>query len=295
MSLFTGSAVAIVTPFLGEGIHYDLFESLIEWHIQEGTQAIIVAGSTGEGVTLSQVEKLTLFERAISVSASRVPIIANVGTNHTAATITLAKAAKRLGVDGLLAVTPYYNKPNQAGMKAHFEALANAVDCPIILYNVPSRTGVNLEASTLAELAKHPNIVGVKEAAGELEQVKVYRKMTPKEFMIYSGNDDLYFESLKHGANGVISVVANIEPRKTQALYEAFQTDQTAAKATQAALDRLNDVLYMAPNPVPIKAALAYHGVPTKAVRLPLVPLSEDETNQLYVVLDTVKPVVNLP
>lgn len=295
MSLFEGSAVAIVTPFLGGGIHYELFEQLINWHIKEGTQAVIVAGSTGEGVTLSKIEKLTLFERAVSVAKGRVSIIANVGSQDTAQSITLAKAAKRLGVDGLLAVTPYYNKPNQAGMKAHFEALANATNLPIILYNVPSRTGINLAPETLAILASHPHIVGIKEAAGSLEQLSAYRAVTPKDFLIYSGNDDLYLESLPLGAQGVISVVANLEPRKTQAVYTHFKAGElTMAQTAQSELDRLNNVLYIAPNPVPVKAALAFYGLHTKEVRLPLVPLSNEESHTLISVLETCDLEVNV-
>lgn len=294
MSLFEGSAVAIITPFLGGGIHYELFETLVEWHIQEGTQAIIVAGSTGEGVTLSNVEKRTLFECAVRVAKGRVPIIANVGSQDTAASIALAKGARRLGVDGLLAVTPYYNKPNQAGMKAHFEAIASATNLPVILYNVPSRTGVNLAPETLAELALHPNIVGVKEAAGDLEQLKAYRALTPPSFKLYSGNDELYLKSLALGADGVISVVANLEPRNTQAVYTHFKRGQDAqAQRIQEALDRLNEVLYIAPNPVPVKAALAYAHLATEAVRLPLVPLSAEEKATLYTVLDALKFEVN--
>ncbi len=286
MKLFKGSAVAIITPFQDGQIDIETFKQLVTWHVKEGTQALIVTGTTGESATLNHEEKLTLYRAALESAQGKVPVIANTGTNNTAESIHLSKAAEAIGVDGLLVVTPYYNKPNQAGMAAHFRAIAKSVTIPIILYNVPSRTGVNLEAKTLGELARNTNIVAIKEAAGDLEQVRAMIAKTPDDFALYSGNDDLYLETLRCGGDGVISVVANLEPAASQKLYTSYLEDDTAATRIQERLDILNDVLFIAPNPVPVKTALEHLGVPVGGTRLPLVGLDETENRQLLAALD---------
>lgn len=287
MTLFQGSAVAIITPFIHGEVNIKLFKKLINWHINEGSQAIIVTGTTGESATLSYGEKVTLYHAAVEAAQRRVPIIANTGTNNTEESIRLSQAAQKIGVDGLLLVTPYYNKPNQTGLKAHFEAIAHEVTLPIILYNVPSRTSVNLEVNTLKDLAEIPNIVGIKEATGDLNQVEAMIKNTPEDFALYSGNDDLYLETLNRGGDGVISVVANIVPKTNQAVYEQFKAGNlTKAAHDQSNLNQLNGVLFISPNPVPVKTAMQYLGVEVGYPRLPLVSMTDEEKKSLFTAIN---------
>ena len=281
MKLFKGSGVALITPFENGEINQTLFIQLIEWHIAKKTDALIISGTTGESATLSKEEKKRLFQTAVQISAGRVPIIANTGTNNTQESIELSIEAATLGVDGILAVTPYYNKPTQRGMIEHFKAIANAVNIPIILYNVPSRTGVNLSQESVVELSKIPNIIAVKEASGDLKQVQAIIEGTASDFAVYSGNDDLIFDILKLGGDGVISVVANIAPFETHQLCAEFLIEKENAKLIQERLDILNNVLYCEPNPVPIKEALAQLGLSTREVRLPLTTMLEENRKQL--------------
>ncbi len=282
MKLFRGSAVALITPFKDDVIDVETFKQLINWHIDAGTQALIITGTTGESATLSKDEKLMLYRIAVETAENRVPVIANTGTNNTAESIVLSREAEALGVNALLVVTPYYNKPDQNGLKAHFSAIAKSVSVPIILYNVPSRTGVNLEVKTLQTLANEENIVGIKEAAADLEQIKAMIASTPDDFALYSGNDDLFYDTLALGGDGVISVVANVVPQDNQALYETFQTNPKSAEEAQQRLNILNDVLFISPNPVPAKAALKSIGFTVGDVRLPLTTMPEDNLKKLH-------------
>lgn len=287
MKLFEGSGVALITPMQNHHINEPLFEALIKWHIDNNTQALIISGTTGESATLSRNEKLKLFKLAVKAADGLIPVIANTGTNNTIESVMLSKEAEKLGVDGLLAVTPYYNKPDQNGLFEHFKAIATSVNIPIILYNVPGRTAVNLDPTTVVKLSGIKNIIAIKEASADLTQVKTIIESTPDDFALYSGNDDLYYQTLNLGGNGVISVVANVDPYTTQAVYETFQRNQTAAQSLQTKLDILNDVLFIAPNPVPAKAALHYLGLDTLEVRLPLTPMQTSDKATLQKALKT--------
>lgn len=281
MSLFKGSGVALITPFKNDVIDDALFISLIEFHIKHSTDALIIGGTTGESATLSKEEKLHIYELAVKTSNTRIPIVANTGTYNTKESIELSIKAEQLGVDGLLLVTPYYNKPTQRGLFAHFKAIANAVSIPVILYNVPSRTSVNLEAETTILLSKVPNIVAIKEASGNLTQVKTIIEGVTKDFDVYTGNDDLIYDVLKLGGKGVISVVANILPFETHNLCKQFETNEQKALEIQKHLNIFNDVLYIESNPVPVKTVFKLLGIDVGFPRLPLVDMEDSNISIL--------------
>ena len=277
MKLFQGSGVAIVTPFKENQINLEEFETLIHWHIEQKTDAIIVIGTTGESPVLSMDEKKLLIKSAVEFACGRIPIIANAGTNNTAQSIELSLYAQSVGVDGLLLVSPYYNKPTQRGLIAHFSAIAHAVHLPIILYNVPSRCGVNIQAETVIELSKISNIIGVKEASGNLEQIREIIDGTDKEFAVYSGNDDQIFDVLALGGDGVISVSANLIPQTIAELCSLYLLGKvTEAAALSDHLSLLHKVLFIESNPVPVKAAMNVCGHDVGHTRLPLVDLEEE-------------------
>ncbi|MBS3991471.1 MAG: 4-hydroxy-tetrahydrodipicolinate synthase [Erysipelothrix sp.] len=273
--MFNGSAVAIVTPFLEDGVNFELFDELIERQITARTQAIIVCGSTGEAALMSLEEKQALIKRAVETSKKRILIIANTGTNNTAESIEFSRFAQEVGVDGLLIVAPYYVKPTQVGIVEHVKAIANAVQLPIILYNVPSRTGVNIVANTYHELIKIPNVVGVKEASSDLAQIKAIIDIVPPSFKVYSGNDDQAVDVIEMGGHGVISVSANLIPETIVRLNDlALSGNIEEARLLESSLARLHEVLFIESNPVPVKVALHARGFACSLVRLPLVPLS---------------------
>ena len=273
--VFTGSAVAIVTPFCGDGVDLEAFDRLIERQIQGGTDAIVVCGTTGEAATLSYNERMALIERCVRTADRRVPVIAGSGTNSTASSIALSKAAQSAGVDALLTVTPYYNKASQSGLVQHFSAIADAVDVPVILYNVPARTGIGCTVQTYQALAKHPNIVGVKEASDNFDLIQDTLNLCPPGFTVWSGNDDLTVPLLSLGAKGVISVLSNVRPKRTLQMVRACQAgDYAAAGRMQVALTPLIDALFSEINPIPVKQALTLMGIPAGLPRLPLTPLS---------------------
>lgn len=281
MSLFKGSGVALITPFKNDVIDDALFISLIEFHIKHSTDALIIGGTTGESATLSKEEKLHIYKLAVKTSNTRIPIVANTGTYNTKESIELSIKAEQLGVDGLLLVTPYYNKPTQRGLFAHFKAIANAVSIPVILYNVPSRTSVNLEAETTILLSKIPNIVAIKEASGNLTQVKTIIEGVTQDFDVYTGNDDLIYDVLKLGGKGVISVVANILPFETHNLCKQFETNEQKALEIQKHLNIFNDVLYIESNPVPVKTVFKLLGIDVGFPRLPLVDMEDSNISIL--------------
>lgn len=284
--MFKGSGVALVTPFNQNGIDFDALKQLIEWHILAKTDALIIMGTTGEGVTLSYDEKLELLEKAVTYAQGRLFMVANTGSNDTAASITLSIIAKALGYDALLAVAPYYNKPTQRGLLAHFTAIADAVKHPIILYNVPGRTAVNITAETTLELSRNPYIQGIKEASHDLVQIQKIIQDKPSDFYVYSGNDDQNEAILKMGGMGVISVAGNVVPDRVKAQCDAAfnQDDQKLAEISKG-LEALNDILFIESNPVPAKAALNMMNIPVGHVRLPLVDLEEDHRQALKAVL----------
>jgi len=275
MSLFKGSGVALITPFDEQlNINYDVLEQLIKFHIKNKTDALVVCGTTAESATLSLKEKKDLIKFVVEKTNHHIPVIAGTGSNNTQASIELSIYAQSVGANGLLVVSPYYNKPTQKGIIAHYEAIAKAVDIPIILYNVPGRTASNIEVDTVLKLAEIKNIIGIKEASGDLEQIEKLCKLCPLDFDIYSGNDDQTQTILKMGGKGVISVTANIIPKDIHETSILLKDDQY--------LKPLHDVMFIESNPVPVKAALNYLGFHVGKTRLPLVNL-EDEHYQLLI------------
>lgn len=282
---FTGSGVAIVTPFDGDTTNYDVLGELIEWHIAEGTDAIIICGTTGEASTMPDSEHLAAIEYTVKKAAGRIPVIAGTGSNETRHAVELSKRAEELGVDGLLQVTPYYNKTTQKGLVAHFSAIANAVKVPIILYNVPSRTGVNISIPVLKELAKLENIVAIKEASGNISYTAQVAAEVP-ELYIYSGNDDMIVPVMSLGGKGVISVLANVMPKETHNMCQAY-IDGDCATATKMQIELLDlvNALFIEVNPIPVKTALKLMGKNVGNLRLPLVDMADDTLAKLKAIM----------
>ncbi|WDV47309.1 4-hydroxy-tetrahydrodipicolinate synthase [Clostridiaceae bacterium M8S5] len=275
MYLFTGSGVAIVTPFSDSGINFTKLGELIDMHIENKTDAIIICGTTGEASTMSYEEQKSAINYAVKKTNNRVPVIAGTGSNNTAHAIELSVYAQSVGVDGLLVVTPYYNKTTQDGLKSHFAAIADAVNIPIIVYNVPGRTGLNMLPQTLYELSKHPNICGVKEASGDIHQVAEISRLCGKDFVIYSGNDYMVLPLLALGGKGVISVIANILPKETHNMVEYFLNgDVKKAIDIQLNINALVNAIFAETNPIPIKTAMNILNMDVGDVRLPLVKMS---------------------
>jgi len=274
--MIKGSIVAIVTPMLADGtVDWSSLDALVEWHIGEGTDAIVAVGTTGESATLDVEEHLEVIRRVLARSAGRVPVIAGTGANSTTEAIELTAAAKAAGADAALLVTPYYNKPPQEGLYRHYKAIAEAVDIPVILYNVPGRTGVDMLPETVARLAPIPNIVGLKEAKGELSRIRDLLAVVPKDFAIYSGDDATARESILLGCQGDISVTANVAPKQMHLMCAAaLAGNTTEAARLDAPLAELHRDLFVEPNPIPAKWALVQMGRIPPGLRLPLVPLS---------------------
>ena len=279
MSLFIGSGVALVTPLDALGINIATLKQLVEWHIEHKTDALIVGGTTGEASTLSDLEKEVLFSEAVKAADGRIPIIAGTGSNDTAHAIALSQMAEKCGVDGLLIVTPYYNKCTQKGLVEHYRSIAAAVKCPIILYNVPSRTGLNLLPKTVVQLAQTENIIGIKEASADITQiVELFRQLASTPFDVYSGNDDHILPLLILGAKGVITTVGNVLPTETHNIVSFYNKGELEhARQLQFAINPLVQALFAEVNPIPVKAAVAYLGFDVGTVRLPLTP-EEPET-----------------
>ena len=278
---FTGSGVAIVTPFDGYKTNYDELGRLIDMNIENGTDAIIICGTTGEASTMPDAEHLAAIEYTVKKVNGRVPVIAGTGSNETAHAVELSKKAEELGADGLLQVTPYYNKASAKGLIAHFTAVAEAVSIPVILYNVPSRTGVNIPIPVLKELAKLPNIVAIKEASGNISYTAKIAAEVP-ELYIYSGNDDMIIPVLSLGGKGVISVLANVMPQETHDMCQAFfDGDTEKAKEMQLKYLDLIDSLFIEVNPIPVKTALGLMGYNVRNLRLPLIDMEEKNLETL--------------
>jgi len=282
MALFKGSGVAIVTPFKNNQVDFEKLGELLEWHISEKTDAIIICGTTGEAATMTDDEKLETIKFTVNKVNKRIPVIAGTGSNNTQHAIEMSKKAESLGVDGLLIVNPYYNKSTQKGLIVHYNTIADNVNIPIIIYNVPGRTGFNISPNTLYELSKHPNIKGVKEASGSISQVAEIARLCPDDFAIYSGNDDMIVPILSLGGIGVISVVANILPKDTHNMvYSFLENDIEKARYLQLKMKPLIDALFIEANPIPIKKAMNLLGMDVGDLRLPLIEASEDTTKVL--------------
>lgn len=282
--LFKGSAVALVTPFTKENkVNYDKLEELVEFHIKNNTDAIVVCGTTGEASTLDDKEHVATIKCVIDAVNKRIPVIAGTGGNDTEHSIMLSRIAENFGADGLLIINPYYNKGNKSGIKAHFTKIAQSVEIPIILYNVPSRTGVNLSPKLVAELAYGvENIVGIKEASGDMAQVAEIARLVDDNFSIYSGNDDSTLPLLSLGGTGVISVLANICPKQSHDLVYSFLSGNIEkSRELQLNLKPLIDALFVEVNPVPIKTAMNLLGMEVGNLRLPLSHMEASNINLL--------------
>lgn len=278
MSIFTGAGVAIVTPFQADGsINYEKLEQLVDYHCDNGTDSIIICGTTGESSTMTEQEHLECIKRTVEFAGDRIPVIAGTGSNCTNTAIKLAKEAEKYNVDGLLIVTPYYNKATQEGLIGHYKAIANEVKTPIIMYNIASRTGVNIEPVTAATLVKNvENIVGIKEASGNIGQVAQIMNMTDGKIDLYSGNDDQIVPLMSLGGKGVISVLSNIAPRETHNICELFQKGEVKASCDlQLRMLGLIGELFSEVNPIPIKKAMNLMGMEVGGLRMPLTELSQ--------------------
>ena len=285
-TVFRGAATALITPLNAQGVDYEAFGKLIDWQIDQGIDGLVIAGTTGEGATLTYQEHEECIRFAVERAKGRVPIIAGSGSNDTNRAITLSKFSCRAGADALLVVTPYYNKATQKGLIASYFAIADAVDRPIILYNVPSRTCVNIEPATYAELAKHPNIVGIKEASGNISKVVETAMLVGDTVDIYSGNDDQVVPLLSMGGSGVISVLSNVMPAATHEMCARFFEGDVAGSARmQMDLLPLINALFSEVNPIPVKAAMAAMGWCENFVRLPLTPMEEPHWQKLKAIM----------
>ncbi|NLZ48954.1 MAG: 4-hydroxy-tetrahydrodipicolinate synthase [Clostridiales bacterium] len=277
MSIFKGSGVAIITPFNENGVNFEKLGELIEAQIKGGTDAIIICGTTGEASTMTESEKNDTIKFTVDVVNKRIPVIAGTGGNNTSTSVQMSTWAESIGVDGLLVITPYYNRTTQKGLVAHFGEIASNVKIPLILYNVPSRTGMNLLPSTILELTKYKNIVAVKEASGNISQVAKIKELCGDRIDIYSGNDDQIVPVLSLGGAGVISVAANIIPKEIHDMcYEYFNGNVKRSLELQLKYLSLINALFIENNPIPIKQAMNLMGMEVGSVRLPLVDMSEN-------------------
>ena len=284
--LFTGACTALVTPFLENNINYPMLEQLLRRQIDAGIRAVVICGTTGEAPTLSDAEKLEMFKRAKSYVGSDCLIIAGTGSNSTKHTLELSLSAEKTNVDALLIVSPYYNKANPEGLYQHYETVARAVDLPIILYNVPTRTGLDMPVSVYERLSALTNIAGVKEASNNITKIIQIRRFCGGNLPIWSGNDDQITPAMSLGAAGVISVISNIAPIETQAMaLAALNGDFDTAAALQIELQTLVDALFSDVNPIPVKAAMGMIGYDCGPCRLPLGPISEEKEAQLKAAL----------
>lgn len=281
--MIEGSIVALITPMDEQGeVDYDGLERLITFHLSEKTDALLVLGTTGESSTLSSEEEEEILRFTVEKVNGKVPVIAGAGTNATKKTIERVKRFAELGADQVLVITPYYNKTSDDGLLAHFTAIADRSPVPIILYNVPSRTGMTIPIQVLERLAKHPKIIGIKEASGDISYVMAVARLLNETFVLYSGNDDMILPVLSVGGSGVISVWANIKPKQVHDLVSAFNNGNIEkAQAIQLEALPLIHALFSETNPIPVKAAMEILGLPAGPLRLPLVSLAEEKKEQL--------------
>lgn len=281
--MIKGSLVAIVTPMQSDGsLDLPALKSLLDWHLAEGTDGIVIVGTTGESPTVDVEEHCLLIQTTVDHIAGRIPVIAGTGANSTSEAIELTAHAKEIGADACLLVAPYYNRPTQEGMYQHFRAVAEAVEIPQILYNVPGRTGCDIQNDTVLRLAQVPNIVGIKDATGGLERGTDLLLRAPGNFAVYSGDDATALCMMLLGGHGVISVTANVTPKLMHEMCEAaFNGELSAARAANAALFRLHQTLFVEPNPIPVKWVLQQMGKIQDGIRLPLTPLAAVHHNTL--------------
>lgn len=284
--IFTGSAAAVATPFTGSGVDFPALRKHLDFLLENGTDALVVCGTTGEAATMSYEERMETVEAVVRHVDGRVPVIAGTGSNNTENAIALSKDAVSAGADGLLVVTPFYNKATQRGLIRHFAAVADSAERPVILYNVPSRTGVKCAAETYAQLAGHPNIQGVKEASGDLALVQKTRELCPEDFYIWSGNDDETAPIMLLGGSGVISVAANVVPQEMHQLTAScLSGDFVSAGKLQLRLRKLCEALFWEVNPIPVKTAMSMMGFCQERFRLPMCEMEEENRARLRAVL----------
>lgn len=285
--LFTGACTALVTPFLGDQVNYPMMEQLLRRQIDAGIEAVVLCGTTGESPTLSDTEKLEIFTRAKRYVGNACKIIAGTGSNSTSHTVQLSKSAEACGVDGLLVVTPYYNKATPDGLLTHYVAVAQAVDIPVIVYNVPTRTGVDIPISVYHQLSHIPNINGAKESSGDIVKSTKILRSCEDELILWSGNDDMIVPMMSLGAKGVISVLANVLPAETQILCRAaLAGDFDTAAALQIKFQPLIEALFSEVNPIPVKEAMKIIGFDCGGCRLPLTEVSEETKKKLRHILN---------
>lgn len=285
--MFQGSIVALVTPFKQGELDEKAIRNLVEFHISEGTDAIVPCGTTGESATLSHEEHCRVIEIVIDQAKKRVPVIAGAGSNSTKEAIFLTEHAKKSGADAVLSITPYYNKPTQEGLFQHFKTIAEHVDIPMVLYNVPGRTGVNMLPETVVRLSKIKNIVGVKEASGSLDQAGAIIQHTDDSFDVISGEDSLTFPMMAMGAKGVISVVANVAPKKMAQMCKAvLNNNMLEARKLHYELIDLSKAVFYETNPIPAKKAVYLMGLMENEIRLPLVEMTKENTEKLKKVME---------
>lgn len=288
MAIFTGSGVAIVTPFHADGsINYNKLEELIDFHCNNGTDSIVICGTTGESATMTEAEHVDCIKKAVEFTRGRIPVVAGTGSNCTKTAIELSKEAEAAGADGLLIVTPYYNKCTQQGLAQHYTAIAKEVKTPIIMYSVASRTGVNIAPETVASLVKNvDNIVGVKEASGNISQVAKIMNLTDGNIDLYSGNDDQIVPLMSLGGIGVISVLANVAPKETHEICAKYLAgDVKGSAALQLKAIPLIDALFSEVNPIPVKKAMNLMGMEVGPLRMPLTEMTEANAAKLAEVM----------
>ena len=276
--MFKGSLIALATPFDADNhIDYQALERLIEFHISEGSSGLVIAGTTGEAATLEKSEHAELIEKAVDISNGRLPIIAGTGSNSTAQTIKLSRDVGKFGIDAYLLVVPYYNKPVQEGIYQHFASIADSVDKPVMLYNVPGRTVADMLPETVARLATHANIFGIKEATGDIDRLNQIRELVSDDFMLYSGDDFTTLSFIENGGHGVVTVSGNVAPRLMADMCRAALAGESdKAKELDAKLQPLNKALFVESNPIPLKWALSEMGLMSPAIRLPLTSYAEE-------------------
>ena len=276
--MFKGSLIALATPFDADNrVDYDGLERFIEFHVSEGSDGLVIAGTTGESATLEKSEHVELIGKAVDIVNGRLPVIAGTGSNSTSQTIKLSKEVGAYGIDAYLMVVPYYNKPMQEGIYRHFSAIADAVDKPVMLYNVPGRTVTDILPETVARLAAHPNIFGIKEATGDIERMKQIRKLVSDDFMLYSGDDFTTLSFIENGGHGVVTVCGNVAPRLMSDMCRAASAGESdEAHELDDILQPLNKALFLESNPIPLKWALAEMGLISSGIRLPLTPYAEE-------------------
>ena len=274
--MFKGSLVALVTPFDGDNrVDYTSLKRLIDFHVDQGSNGLVIAGTTGESPTLSREEHIELVTRAVEISDGRLPIIAGTGSNSTSQTVELSKAVSKTGIDAFLVVVPYYNKPLQEGLYQHFTVIADAVEQPVMLYNVPGRTVADLLPETVARLASHDNIFGIKEATGDLDRLRAIQELVDNDFMYYSGDDFTLLPFIEQGGHGVVTVSGNVAPAALAKLCSlALEGHSEEAKALDDTLQAMNKYLFIESSPIPVKWAVSQLGLMEANIRLPLTPYS---------------------